>query len=411
MAKQGKQFDTKLIDELLKGFNSPEEILGQSGLVKQLTKAILERALEGELTTHLGYDKHDVAGNNSGNSRNGHTNKTLKSEHGELPLSVPRDRNSTFSPQIIPKNQTRFEGFDDKILAMYARGTSTRDIQAQLQELYGVEVSATLISNVTNEVLEELKAWQSRALDSIYPIVYLDALVIKVHEDKRIINKAFYLALGVNMEGQKELLGIWVSQNEGAKFWLNVLTELQNRGLEDIFIACVDGLTGFPEAIEAVYPKAQVQLCIVHMVRNSLKYVGWKQRKIVAADLKLIYGAKTIDEAEIALTDFSEKWEKEFPAIDKMWMTHWHRITPFFEYPADIRKVIYTTNAIESLNMSLRKVIKNKRAFPSDEAATKQLYLALKNISKKWTMPIHNWGPALSRFRIMFEGRFPKDTL
>jgi putative transposase len=411
MAKQGKQFDTKLIDELLKGFNSPEEILGQSGLVKQLTKAILERALEGELTTHLGYDKHDVAGNNSGNSRNGHTNKTLKSEHGELPLSVPRDRNSTFSPQIIPKNQTRFEGFDDKILAMYARGTSTRDIQAQLQELYGVEVSATLISNVTNEVLEEVKAWQSRALDSIYPIVYLDALVIKVHEDKCIINKAFYLALGVNMEGQKELLGIWVSQNEGAKFWLNVLTELQNRGLEDIFIACVDGLTGFPEAIEAVYPKAQVQLCIVHRVRNSLKYVGWKQRKIVAANLKLIYGAKTIDEAEIALTDFSEKWEKEFPAIGKMWMTHWHRITPFFQYPADIRKVIYTTNAIESLNMSLRKVIKNKRAFPSDEAATKQLYLALKNISKKWTMPIHNWGPALSRFRIMFEGRFPKDTL
>jgi len=411
MAKQGKQFDTKLIDELLKGFNSPEEILGQSGLVKQLTKAILERALEGELTTHLGYDKHDVAGNNSGNSRNGHTNKTVKSEHGELPLNVPRDRNSTFSPQIIPKNQTRFEGFDDKILAMYARGTSTRDIQAQLQELYGVEVSATLISNVTNEVLEEVKAWQSRALDNIYPIVYLDALVIKVHEDKRIINKAFYLALGVNMEGHKELLGIWVSQNEGAKFWLNVLTELQNRGLEDIFIACVDGLTGFPEAIEAVYPKAQVQLCIVHMIRNSLKYVGWKQRKTVAADLKLIYGAKTIDEAEIALTDFSEKWEKEFPAIGKMWMAYWHRITPFFEYPADIRKVIYTTNAIESLNMSLRKVIKNKRAFPSDEAATKQIYLALKNISKKWTMPIRNWGAALSRFRIMFEGRFPKDTL
>ena len=386
MAKQGKQFDTKLIDELLKGCNSPEEILGHSGLVKQLTKAILERALEGELTTHLGYDKHDVAGNNSGNSRNGHTSKTLKSEHGELPLSVPRDRNSTFSPQIIPKNQTRFEGFDDKILAMYARGTSTRDIQAQLQELYGVEVSATLISNVTNEVLEEVKAWQSRALDSVYPIVYLDALVIKVHEDKRIINKAFYLALGVNMEGQKELLGIWISQNEGAKFWLNVLTEMQNRGLEDIFIACVDGLTGFPEAIETVYPKTQVQLCIVHMVRNSLKYVGWKQRKMVAADLKLIYGAKTIDEAELALTDFSEKWEKEFPAIGKMWIAHWHRVTPFFEYPADIRRVIYTTNAIESLNMSLRKVIKNKRAFPSRISfghCNKMTHKASKNRSTK----------------------------
>jgi putative transposase len=411
MSKQCKQFDSKLIDELLKDSKSPEDILGQSGLIKQLTKALLERTLEGELTTHLGYAKHDVAGNNTGNSRNGHSSKTLKTEHGELPLSIPRDRNSTFSPQIINKNQTRFEGFDDKILAMYARGTSTRDIQAQLQELYGVEVSATLISNVTNEVLDEVKAWQSRALESIYPIVYLDALVIKVHEDKRIINKAFYLALGVNMQGQKELLGIWVSQNEGAKFWLNVLTELKNRGLEDIFIACVDGLTGFPEAIETVYPKAQIQLCIVHMVRNSLKYVGWKQRKIVAADLKLIYSAKTLDEAELALTHFSEKWDEEFPAIGKMWMANWHRITPFFEYPADIRRVIYTTNAIESLNMSLRKVIKNKRAFPSDEAAVKLLYLALKNISKKWTMPIQNWGSALSRFTIMFEGRIPTDKM
>lgn len=411
MAKQEKQFHDKLIDDLLQGCKTSEDILGQTGLVKQLTKAILERALEAELTTHLGYEKHDSAGNNSGNSRNGHTTKTLKGDHGELPVTVPRDRNSTFSPQIITKHQTRFEGFDDKILAMYARGLSTRDIQAQLQELYGVEVSPTLISNVTNEVLDEVNTWQSRPLDKVYPILYLDALVIKVQQDKRIINKSFYLALAVNMEGQKELLGIWVSQNEGAKFWLGVLTEIKNRGVDDIFITCVDGLTGFPEAIEAVYPNSQIQLCIVHMVRNSLKYVGWKERKAVAADLKLIYKSATLDEAQLALSEFSNKWDESYPHISKLWLAHWDKIIPFFEYPADIRKVIYTTNAIESVNMSLRKVIKNKRLFPSDDSAIKLLYIALKNISKKWTMPIHNWSSALSRFMIMFDGRFPKEYL
>lgn len=407
-SKSGSLFDPNLIDELIKGKTTQEELFGKDGVVKQFQKALLERILEGEMTTELGYDKHDPAGNNSGNSRNGHSEKTIKGDHGEFSIQIPRDRNGDFAPKIIPKNQTRFDGFDDKIISLYARGMTTRDIQAELEEMYGVEVSATLISNVTNEVIDEVKAWQSRPLDKLYPIVYLDALMIKVNEDKRVINKAFYLALGVNRDGQKELLGIWVSQNEGSKFWLSVLTELKNRGLEDIYIACVDGLTGFPEAIETVYPKTQVQLCIVHMVRNSLRYVGWKMRKAVAADLKAIYASKTVEEAELALESFSDKWDEQYPSISKSWRQKWENIIPFFAYPEDIRKVIYTTNAIESTNMSLRKVIKNKRVFPSDEAALKQLYLALRNISKKWTMPIRDWGLALNRFAIMFPDRFPE---
>jgi len=405
MSKKVDSIDPKIIDELIKTYEKPEDLWGENGILKQLQKSVLERILEGEITTELGYKKHDSKGNNSGNSRNGYSEKTIKCTSGELPVQVPRDRNGDFSPQIIPKYQTRFEGFDEKIISLYSRGMTTRDIQEQLQELYGVEVSPALISNVTNEVIEEVKTWQSRPLDKIYPIVYLDALVIKINEDKRVTNKSFYLALGVNLDGQKELLGIWISQNEGAKFWHSVLIELKNRGVEDILIACVDGLTGFPEAIEAVYPKTQVQLCIVHMVRNSLRYVSWKARKAVAADLKAIYGAKTLEEAELALASFSEKWDKQYPSISKSWETKWTNITPFFGYPEDIRRAIYTTNAIESINMSLRKVIKNKRVFPTDEAALKQLYLALRNISKKWTMPIHNWKDAMNCFMIMFAER------
>lgn len=408
MAKKSTDIDLKLLDSLIENYSSPEDVFGENGLFKQLKKAFVERALEGELTTELGYSKHDESGNNTGNSRNGYSEKTLKTKEGEFEVKIPRDRNSEFEPKLIPKNQTRFDELDDKIISLYSRGMSTRDIREQISELYGVEISATLVSNVTNEVIDEVKAWQNRPLDKLYPIVYMDALVIKVQQDKRIVNKAFYLALGVNTDGQKELLGIWISQNEGAKFWLNVLTELKNRGLEDIFIACVDGLTGFPEAIQTVYPETEVQLCIVHMVRNSLRYVGWKQRKEVAADLRLIYSAKTVEEAELSLTEFAEKWDDKFPAISKSWLNNWDNIIPFFNYPADIRKVIYTTNAIESLNMSIRKVIKNKRVFPSDEAALKQLYLGLKNISKKWTMPIRDWGSAMSRFAIMFEERFAK---
>ena len=409
MSKKTDIFQPELLDELLKNCNSPGDVIGQGGLFKQLQKALLERVMDAELTSELGYEKHHSQGNNSGNSRNGTSKKTVRSESGDIDINVPRDRNGDYSPKILPKNQRQLTGFEDKIISLYARGMTTRDIKEQLQDLYDVEVSASLISNVTNDVIDEVKAWQCRPLDKLYPIVFLDALVIKVKQDKRVINKAFYLALGVNADGKKELLGIWISENEGAKFWLSVLTEIKNRGVEDIFIACVDGLTGFPEAISTVYPNTQTQLCIVHMIRNSLRYVSWKRRKEVAADLKGVYGASTLDEAELALSAFADKWDNEYPSISKSWLTHWENLSHFFAYPHEIRKVIYTTNAIESLNSSLRKVIKNKRVFPSDDAALKQLYLALKNISKKWTMPIQNWKEAMNRFSIMFEDRLLKN--
>ncbi len=399
--------DNKLIDNLLKDYQSPEEILGDNGLLKQLTKAVLERAMQAELTAHLGYEKHAAAGDNSGNSRNGKSRKTLTGDFGKLPLEVPRDRDSSFEPQIVPKGQTRFSGFDDKILSLYARGMTTREIQSHLEEIYQVEVSPTLISSVTDAVIEEVRVWQNRPLDALYPILYLDALQVKVRDGGHIRNKAIYLAIGVNLAGIKEVLGLWVAQTEGAKFWLQIVTELKNRGVQDIFIACVDGLKGFPEAIETVFPQAQVQLCIVHLVRHSLNYVGWKQRQEVSSDLKLIYRAATRAEAEIKLEEFAEKWDSQFPTISKSWRANWERVTPFFAYPEDIRRVIYTTNAIESVNMSLRKVIKNRGSFPTDEAAIKLLYLALQNISRKWTMPIKEWKAALNRFAILFEDRMP----
>lgn len=395
----------EMIDELLKGCKTQEDIFGENGVFKQLVKAVTERALQTELTSHLGYEKHEIKGKNSGNSRNGTSIKTVRGENGEIELAIPRDRSGTFEPQLIPKGQTRFDGFDAKILSMYARGLTTRDIQAQLQELYGVEVSPTLISHVTDAVMDEVKIWQSRALDQIYPIIYFDAIIVKIRSDKQVINKAIHLALGINLDGEKELLGMWCNVTEGAKFWLSVLTELKNRGVQDVLICCCDGLTGFPAAIEAVYPKAKIQLCIVHLVRQSLRYVGWKDRKAVAADLKLIYGSATLEAAEMALTAFADKWDAQFPTISQIWLRHWENVTPFFDYPPEIRKVIYTTNAIESMNMTLRKVMKNKRIFPSDDAAFKQIYLALQNISKKWTMPIRDWKPALARFMIEFDGR------
>jgi len=399
--------DHKLIDNLLKDYKTPEEILGDNGLLKQLTKAVLERAMQAELTEHLGYEKHDASGDKSGNSRNGKSRKTLKGEFGNLPIEVPRDRDASFDPKIVPKGQTRFDGFDDKILSLYARGMTTREIQSHLEEMYQVEVSPALISSVTDAVIEEVKVWQNRPLDALYPILYLDALQVKVRDGAHIRNKAIYLAIGINLAGTKEVLGLWVAQTEGAKFWLQIVTELKNRGVEDIFIACVDGLKGFPEAIETVFPETQVQLCIVHLVRHSLNYVGWKQRKEVAAGLQTIYRATTREEAEMKLSEFAEKWDSQFPTISKSWRANWERVTPFFSYPADIRKVIYTTNAIESVNMSLRKIIKNRGSFPTDEAALKLLYLALQNISRKWTMPIKEWKAALNRFAILFEDRMP----
>jgi len=372
---------------------------------KQLKRRGLEAALSGELTHHLGYDKHAKADERKNNSRNGYSKKTIQVNEGEMEISIPRDRTGTFEPQIIPKYATRFDGLDEKIISFYARGLSTRDIQSELEEIYGTTISPTLISSVTDAVLSDVRSWQARPLDSCFPIVYLDCIVVKVKTDKGITNKSVYLALGVNTDGYKELLGMWISQNEGAKFWLNVLTDIKNRGLDEIFIACVDGLTGFPEAIETVYPHAKVQLCIVHKIRNSLAFVSWKDRKILAADLKTIYSAKTLIEAEMALEAFSEKWDDQYPSISASWRRDWIRIIPFFDYPADIRRAIYTTNAIESLNMTLRKVIKNKRMFPSDEAVFKLLYLAIERIAQKWTMPIHNWKPAMNRFMIEFGDR------
>jgi len=399
--------DNELIDNLLKDYKRPEHLIGENGLLKQLTKRLLERAMAAEMTEHVGYEKHDAAGNNSGNSRNGTSAKTIKGSFGTMPLEVPRDRNGTFEPQIIEKHQTRFTGFDKNIISLYARGLSTREIQQHIEEMYHVEVSPGLISSVTDEVLEEVKTWQNRQLDEVYPILYLDAIQFKVRDNGNVRSKEVYLAVGVRLDGMKEVLGLWIAQTEGAKFWLQVVTELKNRGVTDILIACVDGLKGFPEAIESVFPQTEVQLCIVHLVRHSLNYVGWKQRKEVAKDLKTIYTAATDVEAEQRLAEFSLKWDAKFPMIARSWRSNWTRVIPFFAHPPEIRKVIYTTNAIESLNMSLRKVTKARGSFPNDEALAKLLYLALRNIAKKWTMPVHAWKDALNRFAILYENRLP----
>jgi len=395
----------KLADALLANYQKPEDLIGENGLLKQLTKMLVERALETEMTEHLGHDRSGAVTNGTGNTRNGHSAKILQGDFGELPLDIPRDRQGEFEPQLVAKHQTRWSGFDDKIISLYARGLSVREIQGHLEEMYGTEVSPSLISAVTDAVSEDVKVWQARPLDPLYPILYLDCIHVKVRDAGAVRTKAVYLAIGVNMDGHKEILGLWIAQTEGAKFWLQVVTELKTRGVQDIFIACVDGLKGFPEAIEAVYPKAAVQLCIVHMVRNSLNFVPWKMQKEVAADLKLIYTSSTVELAEQRLTDFEEKWNKDYQSIGLSWRRNWARIIPFFDYPPEIRKVIYTTNAIESINMSLRKVIKTRSSFPTDEAVTKLFYLALRNISKKWTMPIRDWKAALNRFSIQFEER------
>jgi putative transposase len=397
-----------LLDQLLKDYKKPEDILGEQGLLKRFSKAVLERALGAELTEHLGYEKHDPAGYGSGNARNGTTGKTLKGKNGEVTIEAPRDRKGTFEPQIVKKHQTRFDGFDDKILSMYARGMTTRDIQGHLEEIYSVEVSPALISNVTDAIVEEVRLWQSRPLEAVYPILYLDALHVKMRDAGHVQNRAIYVAVGVKLDGDKEVLGLWAGQAEGAKFWLQVVTELKNRGVQDIFIACVDGLKGLPQAIEAVFPKAQVQLCIVHLVRNCLNYVSWKERKTVAADLKPIYRAATSEDAWLQLEVFAEKWDARYPSISQIWRRNWDQVTPFFAYPAEIRKVIYTTNAVESLNMSLRKVIKTRGSFPNEEAATKLLYLALQRVAKKWTRPVQDWKAALNRFAILYEDRLPR---
>jgi len=370
---------------------------------QMLTKMTVEAALNGELEEHLGFAKNEKA--NKANSRNGHTSKTLQTEDGQFELKTPRDRNGDFEPELVKKHQRRFTSMDDKILFLYAQGMSTREIVTTFKEMYGADVSPSLISKVTDAVIEQVVEWQSRPLDPVYPIVYLDCIVLKVRQDRQVINKAIYLALGVNMDGHKELLGMWISENEGAKFWLSVLTELQNRGVNDILIACVDGLKGFPDAITTVYPETRIQLCIVHMVRNSMKFVPWKDYKPVTADLKQIYQSATEEEALLALDRFAECWDDKYPLISKSWRRHWENLNTLFNYPPDIRKAIYTTNAIESLNSVIRKATKKRKLFPTDDSAKKVIYLAIQQASKKWTMPIRNWKAALNRFMIEFEGR------
>ncbi|WP_420448366.1 IS256 family transposase [Candidatus Palauibacter sp.] len=396
----------ELLDSLLEG-RSPEEIMGGGGLLEALTKRVVERALEGELTDHLGYEKHAREGRNGGNSRNGRTRKRVKTDTSEFEIEVPRDRDSTFDPKFVRKGQRRLGGFDEKVIALYARGMTTREIQGHLKELYKVEVSPSLISAVTDAVLEDVKAWQGRPLDTVYPIVYLDAIHVKVRSRGHVRTHAVYLALALTLEGNKELLGLWVGEAEGAKFWLSVLTELKNRGVEDILIAAIDGLKGFPEAIESVFPKTQVQLCIVHLVRGSLRFVAWKERKAVARDLRAIYRAPSLEAAETALEAFSERWDERFPMISRKWRANWANLTPFFDYPPEIRKVMYTTNAIEALNAQLTKVTRKRGAFPTPEAVRKVLYLAIERASQRWTRPVQDWTGALNHLSIVFEGRVP----
>ena len=390
----------QLAGELAKDVKTGEDL---SALSAQLMKLTVEAALGAEMEDHLGYRRHSPDGHHTGNSRNGTTPKILKGDHGEVRIDTPRDRNGSFEPEIVKKGQTRLTGMDEQILCLYAKGLSTRDIVETFQEMYGAEVSAGLVSQVTNAVIEQVREWQQRPLDEVYPIVYLDCIVLKIRQDKRVIKKSIYLALGVNLDGHKELLGMWISENEGSKFWLSVLTELKNRGLEKILIACVDGLTGFPEAIEVEYPNAKVQLCILHMVRNSLRYVVWKDYKAITADLKSIYRSATEEEARTNLDRFASKWDEKYPQISRSWNNHWANLITIFDYPEDIRKAIYTTNAIESLNSVIRKATKKRKVFPNDNAALKVVYLATQAASKKWTMPIRNWKLAMNRFVIEFE--------
>lgn len=373
-------------------------------LSQELLKMTVEAALNAELDEHLGYSKHRKSPA-TGNSRNGYTRKTLKGEHGEVEIETPRDRTGSFEPILVKKNQTRLTRMDDQILFLYAKGMSTRDIVDSFQEMYGADVSPTLVSNVTAAVIDTVTEWQARPLDPVYPILYLDALVVKVRKGKQVINQSVYLVLGVTLEGHKELLGMWLSDTEGARFWLGVLTDLQNRGVQDVLIACVDGLSGFPEAINAVFPQTDIQLCIVHMVRNSLKYVPWKDYRAVTADLKEIYQSSTEEQGKLALRQFGERWDDKYPQISRSWTEKWENLNTFFAYPADIRKAIYTTNAIESLNSVVRKAVKKRKVFPNEDSAKKVLFLAVQQAARKWTMPIRDWKAALNRFMILFEDR------
>ena len=409
MAKKTRLPDTpqqamlrQITGELAKDIKTEADL---NNVLNQFVKMTVEAALGAEMEHHLGYAKSAAEGHGTGNSRNGFSPKTLTSQYGELAIETPRDRNSEFEPVIVQKGQTRLTGFDDQILAFYAQGMTTREITDTFKKLYDADISPTLISKVTDAVIDRVTAWRSRPLDNLYPIVYMDCIVIKVHQDKRVINKSVYIALGVNLEGQKECLGLWIADTEGARTWLSILTELKNRGLNDILIACVDGLKGFPDAVNTVYPQTKIQLCIVHMVRNSLKYVSWKDQKALCADLKLIYRSATEEDALRELDDFEARWSEKYPSVAAIWRRNWVDLSSFFAYPAEIRKVIYTTNAIESLNSVIRKSIKKRKIFPHDQSALKVICLAIESASEKWTMPLANWRQALNHFMIEYPER------
>ncbi len=396
----------ELLDELLADYEKPDDLLGEDGLFKQLKAVLLERALDAELSDHLGYEKGDPAGRGTGNSRNGYSDKTVLSEDGEIDIAVPRDRTDTFDPLIVPKGERRLEGFDDRIVSLYARGMTVREIRGHLQELYGVAVSPDLISRVTDAVLEEVREWQNRPLDAVYPVVFFDALRVKIRDEGLVRNKAVYVALALTAEGEKEVLGLWIEQTEGAKFWLKVMNDLKTRGVADILIAVVDGLKGFPEAITTVFPETTVQTCIVHLIRSSLAFVSWKDRKRIMPDIKAIYRAETAETAAAKLDEFEAKWGERYPAIAPSWRRAWEQVVPMFAFPPAIRKMIYTTNALESLHRSLRKIIKTRGSFPNDEAAVKLLFLAIRNAGVGWKRPIE-WTAAMGQFAILFEDRFP----
>jgi len=408
MAKRadGERISDEVIDQLLAGATSEEEIAGPGGLLAALTKRLVERAMEVELTDHLGYEPHQEPAGGTGNTRNGASPKTLITEHGQVPIDAPRDRDGSFQPQIVRKRQRRFQGFDDKILALYSRGLSTRDIEAHLEEIYGVKVGRELISKVTDAVMDDARVWAARPLEDVYPVIFLDALVLKIREGGSVQRRACYLALGITLEGERDVLGLWFQETEGAKFWMQVLSELKHRGVQDILICCVDGLKGFPEAIEAIYPKTTVQTCIVHLLRHSLKYVPRREREQVARDLKPIYTAIDADAAQLELEAFDEKWGKRFPVITQAWLNAWEHVTPFLAFPPEVRRVIYTTNAIEALNRQLRKAIKTKGHFPNEDAARKLIFLALQNAVPAWTRT-RNWTVALLAFKIHFGDRLP----
>jgi putative transposase len=402
----GSRISDEVIDELLAGAGSEEEIVGPGGLLAQLTKRLVERAMEAELTDHLGYEPHQEPPGGAGNTRNGSTPKTLVTDNGPVRIETPRDRDGSFEPKIVRKRQRRFQGFDDKILALYSRGLSVRDIEAHLEEIYGVKVGRDLISRVTDAVMEDVRAWQQRPLDDVYPVIFLDALVLKIRESGTVQRRACYLALGLTVEGERDVLGVWFQETEGAKFWMQVLTELKQRGVRDILICCVDGLKGFPEAIEAIFPQTVVQTCVVHLIRQSLRYVPRREREQVARDLKPIYTAVDADAAQQALERFDEKWGKRFPVITQAWLNAWEYVIPFLAFPPEVRRVIYTTNAIEALNRQLRKALKTKGHFPNEDAARKLIYLAVTNAVPQWTR-CRNWTTALLAFKIHFGDRLP----